>query len=424
MCNYMYKYYCQIIVILVLLNLLSCAHRNYVFIRKQEQLSYDKNKLLKLEPKKLEAHFNHLTAHAHKEKVLADIDILLTTNLSDDIWSIVIKTLMQNHEFTKSLNLARNPKDKAYILAKIGHALKAAQAYEEYQYQSIKKADIASACFFKGFSLYEASLYHKALDNWSHCLHDVKDTDYFEAYLWYQALSNILIENYLKASLQLKDLIKQFHASKDIEKYQYFLAWTLINMHHINKAKNIWQNLVEKSYLGYYQILSRQALNLDMPEKNQAYLKSFPQIHYEHVAKVSKEYDLNPYLVYGIIKTESNFNIQAISNRGAQGLMQVMPFWAQKIKHKLKHDKINLIDPNSALLFGMYTLAMLHYQFDQDYLVIAAYNAGAHQVKKWQNSFGYLPYDLFIERIPFKETREYIKKVVASKTSYQILYAH
>ena len=70
---------------------------------------------------------------------------------------------------------------------------------------------------------------------------------------------------------------------------------------------------------------------------------------------------------------------------------------------------------------GAMLVAILKRQFSYTHLVLAAYNAGSHQVQKWINLFGHLPTDLFIERIPFKQTREYVKKGMVGESIYSSL---
>lgn len=150
----------------------------------------------------------------------------------------------------------------------------------------------------------------------------------------------------------------------------------------------------------------------------------FPLPHKRVLDEVSKKYGINPNLVYAIMKTESSFSENAVSPRGAMGLMQMMPFVAQDLGARLSIDRItdeHLNNPKVAIELGTLLLATLKRQFNDHHLVVAAYNAGGHQVQKWLNLFGHLPTEVFIERIPFKQTRDYVKKVLHTESLYHAL---
>lgn len=131
--------------------------------------------------------------------------------------------------------------------------------------------------------------------------------------------------------------------------------------------------------------------------------------------EMSKKYNVQKSLIYAIMGVESGYMPDATSNRGAKGLMQMMPFVAQDLANRLDlknftSEKLN--EPRVAIELGTLLLATLQRQFDKLPLVIAAYNAGPHHVQKWVNSFGHFPIDLFVEHVPFSQTRAYIKEVL------------
>jgi hypothetical protein len=150
----------------------------------------------------------------------------------------------------------------------------------------------------------------------------------------------------------------------------------------------------------------------------------YPLPHEKIVNKVSKKYAINKSLIYAIMQTESGFLSSATSYRGAMGLMQMMPHVAKDLAHKLNIKEFTtelLHQPKINIKLGGMMIANLKKEFAKTHLFIAAYNAGPHQVRKWLNNFGNLPEELFVERIPFKQTREYVKKVLPSESLYYAL---
>ncbi|HBG07354.1 MAG: lytic transglycosylase [Geobacteraceae bacterium GWC2_58_44] len=146
----------------------------------------------------------------------------------------------------------------------------------------------------------------------------------------------------------------------------------------------------------------------------------YPQAFREDVVKNASSNAVPESLVYAIMRTESNYHPTALSPVGAVGLMQIMPATAESIS---KGDSGKLTRPELNIRLGARHLRDLMEIYDQNLpLVMAAYNAGSGNVKRWQKGLGSLPQDEFIESIPFKETREYVKKVVTAMELYQRLY--
>ncbi len=130
-------------------------------------------------------------------------------------------------------------------------------------------------------------------------------------------------------------------------------------------------------------------------------------------------------LVYALAKAESGFRAEVKSSAGAIGLMQLMPATA-RLTSGLKGKNFTpqlLIDPEFNIKTGTKHLRDLFNQFHQDTVyTLAAYNAGAGAVNRWRKTFGDLPRDEFVENIPYRETRDYVKKIVADYAVYRALY--
>lgn len=152
----------------------------------------------------------------------------------------------------------------------------------------------------------------------------------------------------------------------------------------------------------------------------------FPRAFRQNVDQHSQAFNVPREFVWSIMKAESSYRAQAVSPVGALGLMQVMPVTGKKIAELLKDSTFQppqLLTPDTAIKFGTRYLSRLLGQFNQNIALAAAgYNAGPHRVQQWLSSFGDLELDEFIEHIPYVETRNYVKKVLAYTMSYRSIY--
>ncbi len=148
----------------------------------------------------------------------------------------------------------------------------------------------------------------------------------------------------------------------------------------------------------------------------------FPLSYSDKIHENAELQDLNPVILYGLIRRESAFNKDARSPSGAVGLMQIMPRTGQQIAKDLNErwsGKNSLYDPVKNLKYGSYYYQKLLNQFNGHYaLALAAYNAGPNRVKKWLPSES-ISADVWIETIPFRETREYVTTVLVYTMIYQ-----
>lgn len=132
---------------------------------------------------------------------------------------------------------------------------------------------------------------------------------------------------------------------------------------------------------------------------------------------------LDPALVFALIRQESAFDEFAGSPAGAIGLMQVMPKTARQIAGELRQDwnnDFNLLNPDINIRYGSYYFKKVLDQFGGHFvLAAAAYNAGANRIKQWLPKNQALPADIWIETIPYKETRGYVSSVLMYALIYQ-----
>jgi soluble lytic murein transglycosylase-like protein len=160
---------------------------------------------------------------------------------------------------------------------------------------------------------------------------------------------------------------------------------------------------------------------------NQEWRYLYPFAHEKLVRSYSDAANIDPYLLLGIMRAESVYDPDARSYVGAQGLMQIMPFTAIRIAKLMGDDAFSLDTihmPEVNIGYGAFYLKRLVDYYDQNtILAIAAYNAGPHNVDHWLRAYGHLGMDEFVESIPFKETRRYVKSVLRNMNQYQIVYS-
>lgn len=152
----------------------------------------------------------------------------------------------------------------------------------------------------------------------------------------------------------------------------------------------------------------------------------YPKHYEEFVNRYSKDYNLDPYLIYSLIKTESKFNPYAKSHKGALGLMQITPKTGNYIANLLKEKSFNenmLFNPEINIKYGCFYLSKLSNDFKGDLdLILAAYNGGEGNVRKWIKIDEEGKKYLDPEEVPFKETRYYISKVKKDYKRYKYIY--
>ena len=151
----------------------------------------------------------------------------------------------------------------------------------------------------------------------------------------------------------------------------------------------------------------------------------FPTPYSNLYRRYSFETDLALSFVYSITRQESAFDPRAISSAGARGLMQLMPATARGVANRIRAvrpEAEDLLDPIVNLRLGTHHLASLARRYDgHRALIAAAYNAGQHRADRWRKDVAGIPTDVWIERIPFYETRNYVKNVLAFNLVYSYL---
>ena len=151
----------------------------------------------------------------------------------------------------------------------------------------------------------------------------------------------------------------------------------------------------------------------------------YPLRFVDRIQERSDKWELDPYLVASLIRQESVFVPRTRSPVGARGLMQVMPATGRALARLegVSYRTSRLYDPGVSIRFGTRYLHQLLEQFaSRPELALAGYNAGPHRVKDWTDMNMTIPAEVFIEEIPFTETRNYVKLILRNERIYRRLY--
>lgn len=153
--------------------------------------------------------------------------------------------------------------------------------------------------------------------------------------------------------------------------------------------------------------------------------KTYPLEYKEYVEKYSKEYNVDKYLVYAVIKTESGFKADALSNVGARGLMQIMEDTFDWIKYRMGDTETAYFDMYNAetnIRYGCWLLGYLTEEFGNVEAVAAAYHAGRGKVNEWLSNKEYSKDGVHLDTIPSNDTAHYVSKITKAMEIYVKLY--
>ena len=151
----------------------------------------------------------------------------------------------------------------------------------------------------------------------------------------------------------------------------------------------------------------------------------YPMQYADIVTEMAAEYDLAPSLVLAVIHTESKFDQNALSSADAKGLMQITDDtfrWALKKAGQEEMHPDNLYVPRINIQYGCYILTLLNEQFDNMETSLAAYNAGQGRVREWLKNPDYSDDGVTLTNIPYEETANYVRRVLAVQKRYQQIY--
>ena len=171
--------------------------------------------------------------------------------------------------------------------------------------------------------------------------------------------------------------------------------------------------------------LARRALARGAPADARTFRLIYPLIHEEALLAEAAEQRLDQSFVAAVIRQESSFNPAATSPAGARGLAQVMPELGERLARELNYpvwDPVLLYQPDVSIQLGAFHLRELLGLYDQRTHILAAYNAGRSRVERWSKRIGVDDPEVFVERISFVETRDYVRIIQRNEEIYRALY--
>ncbi|WP_422486240.1 lytic transglycosylase domain-containing protein [Gudongella sp. DL1XJH-153] len=154
---------------------------------------------------------------------------------------------------------------------------------------------------------------------------------------------------------------------------------------------------------------------------------AYPFVYKDSVMQYSEDYNLDPMLVMGVIKAESNFDKDARSSKDARGLMQIGEStgkWAAEVFGFENYSGDMLYDPDFNIKVGTWYIRQLLDQYGSEEVALAAYNAGSGNVSHWLLSNDHSNDGVTLHTIPFPETREYVSRVEKNKKAYEFVYGN
>lgn len=223
------------------------------------------------------------------------------------------------------------------------------------------------------------------------------------------------------------EALKEIDSKPHIERAKEFIA-----LKRPVNARSEWFKGLEKLSTAQKSAAAKLADNwgahdlaiatiLKTPHKDDVYLR-FPLAHRQKIKSTAHQYNLDPAWVFAIARQESAFNIEALSPVGARGLMQIMPDTGKSLAKNFDvsyHSENDLFQPELNIALGTAYLKDLKKSMrDHPVLATAAYNAGPTRTKKWLPEAPLDP-EIWIETIPYRETREYVKNVLTYTAIYR-----
>lgn len=173
-------------------------------------------------------------------------------------------------------------------------------------------------------------------------------------------------------------------------------------------------------------VLARRALVLGARADTRTYRLIYPMLHRDELFEFSERAGVDPLLVAALIRQESAWDTTARSRVGALGLMQMMPATGRLVAQSLgvrPFTPEKLYDPTVNLRFGTHYLAQTLRRFNGNLIhALAGYNAGPNRIARWSTPATEDDPELFIERIGFTETRDYVRLIQRNAAVYRVLY--
>jgi len=219
-------------------------------------------------------------------------------------------------------------------------------------------------------------------------------------------------------------LLRDAEFTRAIELYRAGLVWharwTFERVSRRLSANERRQAALLAAALGWHD---RAIVSLGRSGAMNAYTWRFPIVERERVNANAARHDVAPALIMGLMRAESAMQADARSPAGARGLLQLMDPTARSVarRHGIAYSGASdLYEPDRNIALGVAHLGELQRRFNSDWtLVASAYNAGISRAEQWQRERPDLDKDIWIETLPYYETRDYIPRVLAFATIYE-----
>ena len=185
--------------------------------------------------------------------------------------------------------------------------------------------------------------------------------------------------------------------------------------------------LLIDEYMSNHAFARGVALAHQLPESaGERLFHRYPLAYWDIIQNRAREAELDPYLVVALIRQESLFDTRARSSAAALGLMQLLSTTATRVAKQLgltPPSTEKLFDPELNVTLGTHYLQILLRRYSNNWFkAIAAYNAGEAAVDRWEKDIVTDDIEEFVERIPYFETRQYVKLVLRNHRIYKTLY--
>jgi len=237
-----------------------------------------------------------------------------------------------------------------------------------------------------------------------------------------------------KLSPKTKELLKRTEFIFDIAEPEQAIKELFAGLGRYKDSTRNWHVSHLLHRRGEYHSVLRVIANYYLPHlvtlevgEHPLWELAYPRPYWSQLKNFSNQAGIDPYFALAIMREESHFDPQALSSSKAMGLMQLMPatakFVAGKKKIKLK-EKSEIFNPELNMRLGTLYLGSLSDRFKSELIYTAgSYNAGPHNMQKWIKRWPGKSIDAFVEQIPFKETRKYVKRVYRSYKLYKQIYS-
>jgi soluble lytic murein transglycosylase-like protein len=171
---------------------------------------------------------------------------------------------------------------------------------------------------------------------------------------------------------------------------------------------------------------SRTQIEQHISKYNSDWRTLYPFAFKDIVESMAKAADVDPFLIVSLMRAESVYDQDARSLVGARGLMQIMPFTGVRIARTMGDGVFAVSDlhsPEVNIGYGAYYIKkLINYYRGSEILAVAAYNGGPGAVDRWLGVYQNLEMDEFVESIPFRETRRYVKSVFRNFDNYKRIW--